>query len=74
MQCHERQQHSNNPLRFHCTMCEKALASKLNLRRHMEIVHADKKNHALAVGIVTQDLQGKKTDRPTCGVIMDVSV
>ena len=33
-----------------------------------------KKNYALAVGIVTQDLQGKKTDRPTCGVIMDVSV
>ena len=42
MQCHERQQHSNNPLRFHCTMCEKALASKLTLRLHMETVHTDK--------------------------------
>ena len=43
MQCHVRQQHSNNPLRFHCTMCGKALASKQNLRLHMETVLGDKK-------------------------------
>ena len=57
MQCHVRQQHSNNPLRFHCTMCGKALASKQNLRLHMETVLGDKKNHPLVAGIVTQDLQ-----------------
>ena len=32
------------------------------------------KNHALAVGILTQDLQGNKTDKPTCDVFLDVSV
>ena len=43
MQYYVRQQHSNNPLRFHCTMCGKGFANKQNLRLHMETVHADQK-------------------------------
>ena len=40
---HIRQQHSNNPLCFACTMCGKILTTARNLRLHMETFHADQK-------------------------------
>lgn len=43
MDLHIRQQHSNNPLCFACTMCGKILTTARNLRLHMDTVHADQK-------------------------------
>ena len=40
---HIRQRHSNNPLRFPCTICGKILTTARNLRLHMETFHADEK-------------------------------
>ena len=41
MQRHVRQQHSNNPLRFPCTIFGIVLAKAQTLKLHVEVVHAD---------------------------------
>ena len=43
MQRHVRQQHSNNPPRFPCTICGQELTKATNLKLHMETIHADQK-------------------------------
>ena len=43
MERHVRQQHSNNPFRFPCTICGTELTRAENLRPHMETIHADQK-------------------------------
>lgn len=43
MERHVRQQHSNNPFRFPCTICGTELTRAENLRLHMETIHADQK-------------------------------
>ena len=43
MKRHVRHQHSNNPLRFPCMICEKVLKSAQNLNLHMKTAHADEK-------------------------------
>ena len=40
---HVRQQHSNNPLRFLCMICDKVLTSAQSLTLHMKTAHADEK-------------------------------
>ena len=41
MHRHVKQQHSNNPLRFPCTICGKVLTRRHSLRVHIETVHTD---------------------------------
>ena len=43
MQYHVRQQHSNNPLSFSCTICGTELTSAKNLRLHVKTVRAFQK-------------------------------
>ena len=75
MEWHVRQQHSNNPLRFPCTICGTELTSAKSLWLHVETVqYIQFKNIALAAGTATRRLQGKRRDNDTCDVFMDVSV
>ena len=41
MHRHVKQQHSNNPLRFPCTICGKVLTRRHSSRVHMKTVHTD---------------------------------
>ena len=73
MEWHVRQQHSNSPFRFPCTICGTELTSARNLSLHVETVHSIQ-NLALAAGTATPRLQGKRTDNDTCHVFMELSV
>ena len=43
MERHVRQQHSNNPQWFSCSICEKVMTTTRNLRFHLETIHVDQK-------------------------------
>ena len=73
MQRHVRQQHSNNPSRFSCTICDKAFSCCQKMKLQMETVHAAE-NLATDVRTAMQRFQDMMTEKPTCDVHMNVDV